>query len=188
VTDAETPEAPEVQPEQAAVERLLLRLRDIVESARAMPLSASVMVNREEVVQLIEDVLAALPQELRDARWLVDERDEFLEQAGREAERIIETGRVRAERMVERTEVVREARRAGAAIVEDAEGRARRICHEADDYVDRKLAGFEVALERTIHAAQEGRKRLHAHVGPSPDDEEAEAALDESPFFDQDVS
>ena len=187
MTDVDMPQDPAAQPGQAEVEELLLQLRDIVENARAMPLSASVMVNRDEVVELLEETLALLPEQLREARWLLKERAELLEQASRESERIIETGRVRAERMVERTEVVREARRAAAAIVEEAESRARQIRHEADDYVDRKLAGFEVVLDRTMQTVQKGRERLHAHVGPSPDDEEAEAALDEAAFFDQDV-
>ena len=68
----------------------------------------------------------ALPEELRQARWLLKEREEFLAQARREAEDIIEAGRVQAERMVERTEVVREARRvAQQVIVDDAEADSR---------------------------------------------------------------
>lgn len=187
MTESDIPEDAGVQPGQAEVEALLVQLRDIVENARAMPLSASVMVNRDEVAGLVDDALALLPEQLREARWLLKERAELLDQASRESDRIIETGRVRAERMVERTEVVREARRAAAAIIEEAESRARQIRHEADDYVDRKLASFEVVLDRTMQTVQKGRERLQTHVGPSPDDEEAEAALDEAAFFDQDV-
>ncbi len=187
MTDAGVPADPAAEPGQLEVEELVLHLRDIVENARAMPLSASVMVNREEVGEIVEDILNTLPEELREARWLLKEREDYLEQAQREAERIIETGRVRAERMVERTEVVREARRAASAIVEEAEGRARQVRHEADDYVDRKLASFEVVLDRTMQTVQKGRERLHAHVGQSQEDEEADATLDEAAFFDQDV-
>lgn len=182
MTDAETPSGP------ADVEELLLHLRDLVENARAMPLSASVMVNRDEFAEVLEEALTALPEQVREARWLLKEREEFLEQSRREADRIIEAGRVRAERMVERTEVVREARRAAAAVVEEAEARARQIRHEADDYVDRKLAAFEVVLDRTMQTVQKGRERLQAHVGPTPEEEEADAVLDEAAFFDQDIT
>lgn len=174
-------EGPDYPP---STEAYLLRLRELVENARAMPLSASVMINRDEFWEILEDAVNVLPEELRAARWLLKERDDFLAQAQREGDRIIEAARVRAERMVERTEVVREARRTAAAIVEDAEASSRQIQHEADDYVDRKLAAFEVVLERTMSTVQKGRERLQAHVGPPPTDEEPGA--EELAFFDQD--
>ena len=164
---------------------LLLRVFEQLENARAMPLSASVMVNREEMEVLLRDAVELLPDELRQARWLLKERNEVLAHAEREAARIEEAARVRAERMVERTEVVREARRAAEEIVEEAERDASGVRHVAEDYVDRKLAAFEVVLDRTMQAVQRGRERLQVHVEgdlvPSDlDDDETPA------FFDQD--
>ena len=66
--------------------------------------------------------------------------------------------------MVERTEVVREARRTAEAIVEHADRQAAQIRHEAEDYVDRKLAAFEVVLDRTMQQVQKGRERLQVNV------------------------
>lgn len=164
---------------------LLLRVLDQLENARAMPLSASVMVNREELEVLLHDAVELLPEELRQARWLLKERNEVLAHAEREAARIEEAARVRAERMVERTEVVREARRTAEEIVEAAERDASRVRHEAEDYVDRKLAAFEVVLDRTMQAVQRGRERLQVHVEPEAVADEL--ADDETPaFFDQD--
>jgi F0F1-type ATP synthase membrane subunit b/b' len=166
-----------------------------------MPMSASVLVNREEFLELLEEAIATLPQELRQSRWLLKERDEFLGQARREADDIIEAGRVRAERMVERTEIMREARRVGQTVVDDADASARQLRHEAEDYVDQKLAAFEVVLERTLGAVQKGRERLQVVIEPEPElDHEAEhddepveelAPVDVEPelqdtFFDQD--
>jgi len=175
--------------DQAAydVETLLLRLKELVETGRSMPMSASVMVNREEVLELLEEALATMPQELRHARWLLKERDEFLAQARREADDIIEAGRVRAERMVERTEVVREARRVAQTVMDDAEAAGRQLRHEAEDYVDQKLASFEVVLERTMQAVEKGRERLQVAVDPPADEAEDGDELDEfdPAFFDQ---
>jgi F0F1-type ATP synthase membrane subunit b/b' len=164
---------------------LLVRLQDLLDSARAMPLSASVMVNREEFTSLLREAIDLLPEELRRARWLLKERDDVLARAEREAERIIEAARVRAGRMVERTEVVREARRTADEIVEQAQLHASEMRHEAEDYVDRKLAAFEVVLDRTMQAVQKGRERLQVHVEPL-----SEVELDEEgpAFFDQDGS
>jgi len=84
-------------------EALLVQLRETLDAARSMPLSASVMVNREEFGEILQDAIDGLPEELRQARWLLKEREEVLERADREAERIIDVARVRAERMVART-------------------------------------------------------------------------------------
>ena len=147
---------------------LLLELRDLVENARTMPMSASVLVNREEILGLVDEIFAGMPEEVRHARWLLKERDEFLAAARREADDIIEAGRVRAERMVERTEIAREARRVAQTVVDDADASARQLRHEAEDYVDQKLAAFEVVLERTMAAVQKGRERLQVVIEPEP--------------------
>ena len=162
---------------------ILVQLQETLDAARSMPLSASVMVNREEFGELLQDAIDGLPEELRQARWLLKERDEVLERAEHEAARIIDVARVRAERMVERTEVVREARRAAEDTVQQAGVLAAQMRLEAEDYVDRKLAAFEVVLDRTMQTVQKGRERLQVHA-PSPVVNEADA--DEAGFFDQD--
>jgi cell division septum initiation protein DivIVA len=171
-------------------EDLLLRLRDVVETSRSMPMSASVLVNREEVLDLLDAMLARLPEELRQARWLLKERDEFLLKARREADDIVEAGRLQAARLVERTELVREARRVADAVVEEAEANGRALRHEAEDYIDQKLAAFEVVLERTLQSVQKGRQRLavvveSAAVEESPTEIEPGEFDDEAGFFDQ---
>lgn len=178
MTDVEQPYEP------LDTEELLLRAREQVETARSVPMSASVMVNRDELLGLIEDAIAGLPEEVRQARWLLKEREEFLAKARREAEDIIDAGRQQAERMVERTEVVREARRRGQQVIDDADAQARALKHEAEDYIDQKLASFEVVLDRTMQAVQKGRERLQVVV------ELPEAEVTQEPevgaFFDQD--
>ena len=177
------------------LETLLRELREVIDAARTMPMSASVLVNREEALELIDEALAAMPEELRHARWLLKEREEFLSQARREADDIIEAGRVRAERMVERTEIVREARRVAQSLVDDSEASGRQLRHEAEDYVDQKLAAFEVVLERTMQAVQKGRERLQVVIEPEPEPvdeynalaEDGDEEEDERTFFDQDA-
>ena len=167
-------------------EELILQVRDQIETARSVPMSASVMVNRDELVGLLEDAVQALPEEIRQARWLLKEREEFLAKARREAEEIIDAGRQQAQRMVERTEVVREANLHARRIVDDAEKTSRDLKHEAEDYIDRKLASFEVVLERTMAAVAKGRERLQV-VMPVTEVEAAEDEYEDANFFDQDV-
>jgi F0F1-type ATP synthase membrane subunit b/b' len=148
------------------LETVLLQVREMIDSARTMPMSASVLVNRDEAIDLIDDAIQSMPEELRHARWLLKERDEYLSQARSDAEDIVEEARVQAERMVERTEVAREARRVAQQLVAHAEADSRRIRHEAEDYIDQKLASFEVVLERTMQTVVRGREQLQAVVAP----------------------
>ena len=110
----------------------------------------------------------------------------MLQRADREAERIIDAARVRAERMVERTEVVREARRTAEDVVEEAYRVAAQMRLEAEDYVDRKLAAFEVVLDRTMQQVAKGRERLSVHAPTHEDLLGPEAEEAEQAFFDQD--
>ena len=166
-------------------EELILQVRDHIDTARSVPMSASVMVNRDELVGLLEDAVSALPEEIRQARWLLKEREEFLAKARREAEDIIDAGRQQAQRMVEKTEVVREANLHARRIVDDAEKTSRDLKHEAEDYIDQKLASFEVVLERTMAAVAKGRERLQVVIPAT--EIEIEEQSEEANFFDQDI-
>jgi vacuolar-type H+-ATPase subunit H len=138
----------------------LLTLRDLIENARDVPLSASSMIVKDEVLGLIDGALESLPEELRAARWLLKEREEFLARTRHEADDIIEQARTRAERMVQRTEVVKAAEQRAYDIVDGAQADARRLRHEVEDFCDQKLASFEIVLERTQKLVGAGRAKL----------------------------
>jgi cell division septum initiation protein DivIVA len=171
-------------------ETLVRRVVEVVTNAKSVPLSSSVMVTKDEVLELLEDALERLPDELRQARWMLKEREEFLAKVAREGDDILEAARVRAERMVERQEIVREARHTAQRVMDDAREEARRLRLEAEDYCDQKLAAFEIVLERTLKTARAGREKLR--VTPAPADRpeiglstEDNAEASEA-FFDQD--
>lgn len=150
-------------------EGLLHRAITVVDSARTMPLSASVLVSREELVELLQGALDRLPDEMRQARWLLRERDEFIESRRREADSLLEEVRAQAERMVQRTEIVRQANQVAQRIVEEAREESRRLRHEAEDFCDQKLASFEIVLERTLKTVLAGREKLSATPPPLPE-------------------
>ncbi|HEY6531385.1 MAG TPA: ATP synthase F0 subunit B [Acidimicrobiales bacterium] len=144
----------------ADTEEVLLQLRDVIEAARPVPLSASSMIAKEEVLDLVDEALSHLPEELRAARWLLKEREEFLARTRHEADEIIDQARVRAERMVQRTEVVKAAEARAYEIVDTAQAESRRLRHEVEDFCDQKLASFEIVLERTQKLVAAGRSKL----------------------------
>ena len=173
-------------------EGCLQRAIDLVSTARTMPLSASVLVDRQDLVELLEAALDRLPDELRRARWLLRERDEFLASRQREADMLLDDVRAQAERMVQRTEIVRQANQVAQRVLDDAREEARRLRHEAEDYCDQRLASFEIVLERTLKTVQSGREKLQAVPPPVHDGESlrlgADAPADQAltGFFDQD--
>jgi len=177
-------------------ETLVRRVIEIIGNTRTLPLSSSVKLdNKDEVLELLEDACERLPDELKQARWMLKERQEYLEKTQRESDDILEAARIRAERMVQRTEIVREAQHTARQTVEDARDQARQLRHEAEDYCDQKLASFEVVLERTIKTVHAGREKLSVTPPPpfeGPDTaiagiEEGDDTLSgEEGFFDQD--
>jgi len=168
-------------------ESLLRRAVDIIATARTMPLSSSPMINREEIIELLEEAARRMPDELRQARWMLKERQDFIDKTKREAEDILDAGRAQAERMVQRTEVVRAAEMRARKIVEAAENEARRMKLEVEDFCDQRLASFEILLDRLAKTVAAGREKLAIGVParkapePDPDEEQRNAS-----FFDQD--
>jgi len=182
--------APTVAEAEADAEGLLRRAVDAVSSARAMPLSSSVLVARDELLDLLQGALDRLPDELRQARWLLRESDEFMAQRKRDADGLLEDVRAQAERMVQRTEIVRQANQVAQRILDDAREEARRLRHEAEDFCDQKLASFEIVLDRTLKTVQAGREKLQATpvvAPPLAEGEEGEDMGGETTFFDQDI-
>ena len=187
--------------EEHDAETLVRTALDLVQTAKAMPLSASVLISREEVAELLQGSLDRMPDEIRQARWLLKERDEFLAEKGREADALLEEVRVQAERMVQRTEIVRQANHVAQRILDDANEEARRLRHEAEDYADQKLASFEIVLDRTMKTVRAGREKLqvtpipNVAIGDGGDTRVTDAVLDaggqhlDEPegFFDQDL-
>lgn len=180
------------------VEELLLELHEMVDQARPAALSMAIKIDRDAVLDLLDRAIERLPDDLRGARWLLKERDEFLARTHVEADEILAAARGQAERMVQRSEVLRSAEQKARRIVELARSDAARLRNECDDYCDERLVKLEAVLERTMAAVSAGREKLRpqaegrgAAFGDGDGDEEGieqyeEDAEDEDGFFDQD--
>lgn len=176
-----------VEPQMGDAEALMRRALDIIASAPNMPLSSTPRIDRDEIIEILEDALARLPEELRQARWMLREKQEFVNKARREADEIIEAARVQAERMVQRTEVVRAAESRARTVVENAEGDARRLRMETEDFLDQRLGSFEILLDRLMKTVATGRQRLSIGNQPETDEPQPTDPSGEiQGFFDQD--
>lgn len=149
------------------------KLDDIVEaigSARSMPMSASCVVNRAELLAMLEEVRGALPGSLAQARELLGDREQMVAEARAEAERIIASAHAQRGSLISDTEVARQSQEEADRILAEARREAEEIRAEADDYVDSKLANFEVVLTKTIGSVDRGREKLLGR-GPGLDEQ-----------------
>ena len=186
--DDQYPEPAEQAGYVGDAETLLRRAIDIVATAPTMPLSSSPRIDRDEVVELLDRALASMPDELRQARWMLKERQEFVNKTRREANEMLEAARVQAERMVQRTEVVRAAEARARQVVETAESDSRRLKLETEDFLDQRLASFEILLDKLGKTVATGRQKLSIgnagdHLPTTPSDDEDDPTKG---FFDQD--
>ena len=144
-------------PVTALVDQLLRLVRE----ARAMPMSASCVVNRSEVLGLLEDVQRRLPEQLSQASALLDDRESVVAQGRVEAEALLEQARAQQKVLVSQTEVHKAAEAEAEALLAQARDESEAMRLEVEDYVDSKLANFEVVISKTLAAVQRGRARLH---------------------------
>jgi hypothetical protein len=142
------------------LEALIDEAIGMVAAGRPLPMSSTVKVNKGELLEVLEEIRDALPEELRRARWLLKEKEEFLAQARQERQEIIDQGRAQVSRMIERQEITRAAEARARQIVAEARADARTLQRRVEDYCDHKLASFEAVLERTSRTLQQGREKL----------------------------
>ncbi|MEU9353647.1 ATP synthase F0 subunit B [Streptomyces griseoloalbus] len=159
------------------VQKKLDEIVAAVSSARSMPMSASCVVNRAELLSMLDEVRAALPDSLAQAQELIGGREQMVEQARQEAERIIESAHAQRGSLISDTEIARRSQSEADRILAEARKEADEIRAEADDYVDSKLANFEVVLTKTLGSVGRGREKL---LGTG-------SGLDEQGYADEDA-
>ncbi|GHE71456.1 hypothetical protein GCM10018785_44680 [Streptomyces longispororuber] len=162
------------------VQKKIDEIVEAVGSAKSMPMSASCVVNRAQLLSMLEEVRQALPGSLAQAQELIGGREQLVEQARQEAERIIESAHAERGTLISDTEVARRSQGEADRILAEARRQADEIRAEADDYVDSKLANFEVVLTKTLGSVGRGREKLRG-TAPGPGDHGYDPELDDAP-------
>ncbi len=132
----------------------------LIEEARSVPLSASCVVHRGEILEILEGARDILPTDLQTAEDIITERDRIIEEGRISAESMIATAREDVARMVEQTAIVQSARDEAQRILDDARDIAAQEREEVEAYIDGRLATLEVILNKTMDAVARGRERL----------------------------
>ena len=132
----------------------------LVEEARGVPLSASCVVHRGEMLELLDEARAALPPDFESAQRVLSMRDAIIEEGRLSAEAMISMAREDVARMVEQTSIVQNARDEARKILDDAREQGILEKAEVEEFIDGRLATLEVILNKTQDAVSRGRERL----------------------------
>jgi hypothetical protein len=142
------------------VQDRLNELTAMVRSAKAMPMSGSCLVNRADMLEILERMRKTLPANLHDAQVLLTDREAVLADARQQGQAIVAAAHNERDQLIEQSDVLVAARARAAAVTTQAQAESARLLAEADGYVDAKLAHFEVVLGQLSLQVSNGRQRL----------------------------
>lgn len=139
---------------------LLENIEDILEKSKSVPFSNKTMVDKEEILEIISEIRLKLPEELKQAKWIKEERQRILVEAQKEADDIVKEAENRIISMIDEHEITKKAYEKKAEIIETANEMSREISKGTKDYADNVLNGIEVALQEALKIIQNNRSEL----------------------------
>ena len=139
---------------------LLENIEDILEKSKGMPFSNKVLLYKEEILEMIGELRLKLPEELKQAKWIKEERQRILVEAQKEADDIVKEAENRIISMIDEHEITKKAYEKKAEIIETANEMSREISKGTKDYADNVLNGIEVALQEALKIIQNNRNEL----------------------------
>ena len=136
------------------------RIEALLDGSRRIPFSANLVINGDELYDLVEELRSVMPEEFKQSRWIVKERENMIEEAKKQAGKIIRNSQEKAETLVGETEIMKRATRKSEEMMSTIEARARTIRLEAEDYADEKLANLEAVLHKLLNSIEKGRNQF----------------------------
>jgi hypothetical protein len=140
------------------------KIEALLDKSKKVPFTSNIMISENEIYEMLDELRNVLPEEFRQARWIVKEREGMIEESKRQSERIVREAKERSEMLVNETEILKNASRKAENLLSIAEAKSRTIRLEAEDYADEKLAGLEAALHRILAAIEKGREQFKTSI------------------------
>lgn len=146
------------------INSLIDSLEDAVASAKHIPMTGQIVLPEQRVFDIVDEMRANLPDELKQARWIVKEKQEILSEAEKESQRIIKEAQDKATQIASEQEVVKLAEQQANQIIDDSRQKEKEIRLGAEDYADETLANLEVNLGKLLTTVQRSRDRLQGRT------------------------
>lgn len=140
--------------------KLLDEIEDIIESSSSIPFAGKVVVDKEEILDIIKEIRIKLPDEIKQAEWIKEERQRILVEAQNEADTIVEEAKVHIEEMIDKEEITKQARERAEEIIEKAQSNAKEIRIGAREYADELLKNVQDILQSMVGTLDENRNEL----------------------------
>lgn len=157
------------------IEDLITSLYDMVQDARSMPLAADkCILERDKALDLLDEIIAQLPAELKQSRTIVESRNELISQARREAETVVQRAREEAESLVSQQNIYQEAKRQCVEMVEQTKVQIDQLHKASNAYMDDALRRTQESIMQSLEEVKETRAKLQALTGTTPAEEEVE--------------
>lgn len=146
---------------------LIEKLEEIIQKSKKIPFSSNFIINENEIYDILDELKSIIPEEFKQARWIVKERENMLDEAKRHAGKILSEAEEKAGILLSENEIMKNALKKSEEIISFAEARARTIRLEAEDYADEKLASLEAVLYKILSAIEKGRAQFRATLKSS---------------------
>jgi vacuolar-type H+-ATPase subunit H len=140
-------------------------LESLIHDARRIPFTASVSINEDDVMDVVDQLRFNLPEEIKQANWTVSEQQRLIAEAHNEAGRIVSRANEKSEAIVSEQEILRRAERQAQQVVRDAQSRSEQIVREAENYALEQLQQLEAHLSRTLATVKRGVEALQPAGG-----------------------
>ena len=148
-------------------EDIIGALYDMVQDARAMPLAADkCILERDRVLDMLDEIIAQLPSELKQSRTIVESRADIIAQARREAENVMKQAQEEAKKLVSQEAIYLEARRRSEELVNQTQARMEQLKQAANEYMDESLRQTEEAMTRALDEVRDTRMKFRSVVAP----------------------
>lgn len=140
--------------------KLLDEIEDIFESSSAIPFSGKVLVDKEEILDIIKEIRIKLPDEIKQAEWIKEERQRILVEAQNEADTIVEEARIHIEEMIDQDEITKKAQERAEEIIRKAQNHAKEVRIGAREYADEVLKKVQDTLKSMVETIEDNRNEL----------------------------
>lgn len=143
---------------------LVDRLEELLNASRALPLTHNVIVDEDRMLDIIDQMRVAIPEEVKKAQQLTAQRDRIMAQAQEEASRTLAIAREKSDQLLERDAIVQAAQARADQVIANARTEAEKIRHEADSYVVDTLTRLELELDRFLNQVRNGIHTIQREI------------------------
>lgn len=144
--------------------QIIERILKEIEEARSVPLSRDgALVNRQEMMNLLNELKAKLPPDILHAQHLLENKEAVINEGRLAGQAIIEEAKHEANRLISQTEIVQEANLRAQDILRQVDEELAKMRHQTDEYIDVKLANFEESLQKTMQVVRRGREKINGN-------------------------